>query len=439
MPQDAQPPIDLGGIIDDRPMTATQVFTAVLCAAALFVDGYGIQVMALAVPSLARDWAMAESSFGLALSAVVIGITFGAGVLGPLGDRIGRKTMIVSAMILIGVATSCTALATTTTEFVIWRLATGAALGAGLPNCAALTAEYAPVARRSMTVGLMNIASPLGAFSAGFLAPPILDAFGWRGAFVVGGVAPLVVALLVVLFVPESLKFLIVRRPADPRIGRILRRIAPDLDSATVRVTPPATPPSASPLQLLSPAFRGRTVLLWTMISLNLFTLYVLVSWLPSLLQRSGWEMADALRGAVLIQGGGIAGGILMSTLLDRGATRAAMATGFCWIALCLLAFTLVPNGAGWAVLLLALGMGVSGCQLALNTLSAAYYPPAFKATGVSWALLLGGIGSTLGPITGAWMIDLGFSTVEILALLAIPALLCAAGVGLMKRAWQAY
>jgi AAHS family 4-hydroxybenzoate transporter-like MFS transporter len=439
MPSEAALPVELGEIIDHRPMTATQILIATLCAAALFVDGYGIQVMALAVPSLAKSWALPESSFGLALSAVVIGITFGAGVLGPLGDRVGRKTMIVSAMILIGIATTCTALATTTTEFVVWRLATGAALGAGLPNCAALTAEYAPVARRSMAVGLMNIASPLGAFSAGFIAPPLLDAFGWRGAFIVGGAAPLIVALLVVAFVPESLKFLIARRPEDPRIGRILRRIAPDVDPANVRIAPPETPPSSSPLQVLSAVFRGRTLLLWTMISLNLFNLYVLISWLPTLLQRSGWAMADALRGAVLIQGGGIVGGILMSAMLDRGATRAAMATGFCWIALCLLAFTIVPNGIGWVILLLALGMGVSGCQLALNTLSAAYYPPAFKAAGVSWALLLGGIGSTLGPITGAAMIDHGLSTVEILALLAIPALLCAAGVALMKRAWQAY
>ena len=439
MPQKAAPTIELGEIIDQRRMTTTQVLVAVLCAAALFVDGYGIQVMALAVPSLAKNWQMPESSFGLALSAVVIGITFGAGVLGPIGDRVGRKTMIVAAMILIGIATTCTALATTTTEFVIWRLATGAALGAGLPNCAALTSEYSSIERRSMAVGLMNIASPLGAFSAGFIAPPVLDAFGWRGAFVIGGAAPLLVALLVALLVPESLKFLILRRPADPRIGRILRRIAPDIDPATVHVKVPDKQPSSSPLQLLNAEFRARTLLLWSMLSLNLFTLYVLISWLPSLRQRSGWEMADALRGAVLIQGGGIVGGILMANLLGRGRTRAAMAGGFCWIALCLLAFSLVPSGVGWVFLLLFLGAGVSGCQLALNTLSAAYYPPAIKATGVSWGLLIGGIGSTLGPITGAWMIALDLSTTEILTLLVIPALLCAAAVSLMKRAWQAY
>lgn len=433
------PAIELGEIIDHRPMAWVQIWVAVLCAAALFIDGYDIQVMALAVPSLAHTLGRPESSFGVALSAVAIGITFGAGVLGPLGDRLGRKTMLVSAMIVIAIATGGTALSTDVPEFVIWRLLTGAALGAGLPNCAALTSEYAPVARRSLVVGLMNIASPLGAFSAGFIAPPVLDAFGWRGAFVIGGAAPLVIAALVTMVVPESLKFLIVRRPTDPRIGLILRRIAPDLDPTAVQVTPPAQPPRSSPLKLIGAELRGRTLLLWALLTLNMFNLYVLVSWLPAMLQRSGWDMAAALRGAVLIQGGGIFGGVLMSLFLDRGATRGALLIGFCVATLCLLGFSVVPSGPGWVALLLLLGAGVSGCQLSLNALSAAYYPPAIKATGVSWALLIGGIGSTLGPIAGAAMIAQGLSTPHILALLAIPALMSAATVGLMRREWQAH
>jgi AAHS family 4-hydroxybenzoate transporter-like MFS transporter len=439
MPDTILPAIELGEVIDHRPMSSRQIVVAVLCAAALFVDGYDIQVMALAVPSLAKSWAMPESGFGLALSAVVIGITFGAGVLGPLGDRFGRKTLLVSALLAIGVATSCTALATSTREFVIWRLVTGAALGAGLPNCAALTSEYAPVARRSLVMGLMNTASPMGAFSAGFIAPPVLDAFGWRGAFLIGGAAPLAIALLVMILVPESLKFLIIRRPADPRIDHILRRIAPEVDRTTIRVTL-QRPPRASPLKLLNAEFRARTLLLWGLLILNMFNLYVLVSWLPALLQRSGWAIGAALRGTVLIQGGGIIGGILMAILLDRGLTRPALFAGFCLAALCLLAFAGVPNGAGWVALLLLLGVGVSGCQLSLNSLSAAYYPPAIKATGVSWALLIGGIGSTLGPLAGAWLIDRALPPISILALLAVPALIGALAVGLlMRREWQAH
>jgi AAHS family 4-hydroxybenzoate transporter-like MFS transporter len=430
---------DLASVIDERPISRTQILVVLLAAAALFVDGYDIQVMALAVPPLAAEWRLPESHFGLALSAVVIGITIGAGFLGPFGDRLGRKTMLVASMLLTGMATIATAFAASPGEFAVWRLVTGLALGAGIPNCAALTSEYAPAARRSMIVALLNLASPLGAFSAGFLAPPVLDAFGWRGTFFVGGIAPIIVGLVVLLFAPESLKFLLIRRASDPRIARVLGRIAPDLDPRTVDVQPALDARRASPLELLGPQFRARTLLLWALLVLNLFNLYVLISWLPTLLQREGWSLTAALQGAVLIQGGGVVGGILISTVLDRGGTRLALVAGFCLSAACLIAFSVVPSGAAWVALLLLLGAGVSGSQLALNAMSAAYYPPAIKATGVSGALLIGGIGSMAGPLAGAAMLDMQLSSTAILALLAIPALICAFGVRIMRREWQAW
>ena len=430
--------IELGELIDRRPMSNAQVLVAVLCAAALFVDGYDIQVMALAVPSLAHGWSLPESSFGLALSAVVIGICVGSGLLGPLGDRYGRRTMLAVTMAAIGIATLCTSFAATPGEFVVWRLLTGLALGAGIPSCAALTSEYAPLARRSLIMGLMNSASPIGAFSAGFIAPPVLEAFGWRGAFVIGGAAPLVIALFV-LRAPESLKFLLARRPTDPRIAQILRRVAPDVDPSSVHVQQLEKRLPSSPLDLLRAPLRSRTLLLWAMLMLNLFNLYVLISWLPTLLQQSGWSPGAALRGAVLIQAGGVVGGLLMSRLLDRGATRSALLGGFILSALCLASFTVLPSGGAWVALLLLVGAGVSGSQLSLNALSAAYYPPSIKATGVAWALVIGSLGSVAAPLAGAWLIDFHLSPVYILALLAIPSLVCAAGVALMRREWQAY
>jgi len=439
MADGAEGTVELAELIDRRPMSPVQSLVAAACAAALFVDGYDIQVMALAVPSLATGWSLPASSFGLALSAVVIGITVGSGLLGPLGDRFGRRTMLAASMAAIGVATACTALASSPGQFVVWRLLTGAALGAGIPSCAALTSEYAPVAKRSLVMGLMNIASPIGAFSAGFIAPPVLQAFGWRGAFLIGGAAPLLVALLVVLLVPESLKFLLVRRPNDPRIARTLARIAPEVDPATVRAPAPGHSPKGSFLTLLGPVFRARTLLLWGLLALNLFNLYVLISWLPTLLQAAGWSMGAALRGAVLIQGGGVIGGLVMARFMDRGATRAALVGGFCLSAASLLLFTVLPSGTAWVALLLLIGAGVSGSQLSLNTLSAAYYPPAIKATGVAWALVIGSLGSVVAPLAGAWLIELRLSTVSILALLAVPSVLCALGVGLMRREWQAH
>lgn len=429
--------VEVSRLIDARPLSRAQRLVIAVCLATMILDGYDIQVMALAVPTLAASWALPPSSFGLALSAVVIGLTLGSGLLGPLADRYGRRTLLVATLAAAGVATALTATATTPAQFVAWRLLTGLALGAGLPACAALTAEYAPAPYRSFVMGVLNIGSPLGAFAAGFVAPPILAALGWRGAFLVGGGAPLLLAL-VACAAPESLKFLYARRPTDPRTAATLRRVAPDVDPGRVYAPTVGPRPRDSVLGLLRAPLRARTLLLWGMVGLNLFNLYVLVSWLPTLLTQSGWSLAAALRGAVLIQAGGVLGGLVIARLMDIGATRRALAGGFCLSAACLLAFTVLPGGAPWIVLLLLLGAGVSGSQLALNVLSAAYYPPAIKATGVSWAIVVGGIGSILAPLAGAWLLDLRLAPATILALLAVPALVNAGAVALLRPEWQA-
>ncbi|MFO1399772.1 MAG: MFS transporter [Steroidobacteraceae bacterium] len=429
--------VDVGRLIDGRPLSRAQRLVIAVCLATMFLDGYDIQVMALAVPTLAASWALPPSSFGLALSAVIVGLTLGSGLLGPLADRYGRRTLLVATLAAAGLATALTATATTPAQFVGWRLLTGLALGAGLPACSALTAEYAPAPYRSLVMGVLNIGSPLGAFAAGFVAPPILAALGWRGAFVVGGAAPLLLAALACA-APESLKFLYARRPADPRTAATLRRVASDVDPAAVCASDAGRMPRGSVLGLLRPPLRARTLLLWGMVGLNLFNLYVLISWLPTLLTQSGWTLAAALRGAVLIQAGGVLGGLVIARLMDAGSTRRALAGGFCLSAACLLAFTVVPAGAPWIGLLLLLGAGVSGSQLALNVLSAAYYPPAIKATGVSWAIVMGGVGSILAPLAGAWLLDLRLGPATILALLAAPALVNAGAVALMRREWQA-
>ncbi len=440
-PTETTPPsttVTLEELIDSLPMSRMQVCTAVLCAMVLLIDGYDIQVMALAVPTVAQSWSLPPARFGWALSAVVIGISLGSVLLGPLGDRLGRRTLLIAMLAMTGIATACTAAARSPVEFVFWRLATGLALGAGIPSCASLTAEAAPVGNRSLVMGLMNIASPIGAFAAGFIAPPVLDALGWRGSFLIGGAAPLVIAAFA-LGIPESLKFLGARRPSDPRIAHYLRRIAPHVDARSIRLRPSEERARESWFGPLSSPLLARTLLLWSLLTLNLFNLYVLISWLATLLEQSGWSRPAALHGAVMIQAGGIFGGLLMARLMDRGATRIALAAGFSLSALSLLLFGAVPSGLCWTVLLLTTGAGISGCQLSLNTLSAAYYPPAIKATGVGWALFIGSIGSVVGPLAGEWLIDQRLSAEAILALLAIPSLLCAAGVGAMRNRWQAH
>lgn len=432
--------VDIDRLIDERPMSTAQVLVALLCSAAMFIYGYSIQVMALAVPTLTAAWGVPAADFGFALMGVVIGISVGGAGLAPLGDRIGRRTLLVGSLLVVAVASFGTATADATLALTLWRVLTGVGIGMGIPNCNAWTAEYAPVRRRALVIVLMNSVIGVGAFCSGQLVPLLVAQYGWQGIFIAGAIASLLLTIAVYAAAAESLKFLAVRRPGDASIPRILKRIAPELDATTVRF--PAAqnaPQNRSLLELLQPQFRTRSILLWVTVGLNLFTLYVLLSWLPTLLVAAGWAPDAASRGAVLIQAGGVAGGILLSLFLDRGQTLPALKLAFLLAAICLGLFLFTPSGPLWAVLLILVGAGISGGQLSLNALSTAYYPPAIKATGMSWVGVIGGIGSIIAPMAGASMIERGMASVTILALLAIPMLLALLCLYLMRREWQEY
>jgi AAHS family 4-hydroxybenzoate transporter-like MFS transporter len=431
-------PIDVTRLIDERAMSSLQWLVIAACALTMFTNGYDLQVMALTVPSLAMEWALDPSRFGLALAAASIGIVIAATFLAPLGDRFGRRTLLVAALTLGGVSTILTATASSPDQFVLWRLLTGIGVGMNIPNANAWTSEYAPARIRATCLVIMNASIAVGSMLAGMAAPAILAAWGWRGTFMVGGAAPLVIAAVMYFATPESLKFLVARRPNDARVPAILRRLAPDIDAAQLqRPDPVHRPPNASLFALLGAQFRTRTLVLWAVMLLNLFTFYVLISWLPTLLQSAGWSTDAAIRASVLIPAGGILGGLVLSYFLNRGMTRGAMLAAYTISAVCLLLFKFIPSGSLWLALLLVIGAGTSGAQLALNALSTGYYPPAIKATGMSWVGVVGNIGSIVAPLTGAWLIEQQVSSVNILALLCVPAVLCALGTMLMKQEWQ--
>ena len=436
----ARPAVDLSRLLDERSLTALQILVAVLSALIMFVDGYDVQVMALAVPLVAREWSLTTPHFSLALSAVLLGISVGAMFIAPLGDRVGRRTLLILAMAVIGLATTLTSTAASPWQFVLWRLLTGIGLGISIPNCNAWTAEYVPIRSRATILVVMNAAIGAGSFCAGLIAPVIFAHWGWRGAFVIGGVSPLVIGALILTVAPESLKFLVLRRPEDPRIRSILARLAPDIDPATPFERPQATaaPSRWSLVELLAPLYRRRTIVLWIVVIFNLFTLYVLISWLPTLLERAGWPLNDALDGAAIIQAGGVIGGIFLSVFLSRGTTIPALIVTFIVTGACLVLFRMAPAAAAVSWLLLfVIGAGTSGTQLSLNALSTGYYPPAIKATGMSWAGVVGNVGAFLAPVVGGWGIDQRLSSANILSLLAVFPAICVIGTLFMRREWQ--
>jgi len=433
----AQPGTDIGRIIDTRPLTGLQIRVLLLCALIVLLDGYDIQTLALTVPTLMKEWSLAKAEFTWALTASLLGYGAGAAFIAGLGDRYGRRPVLILATVLMGIGSIGTAYASDMTGLVIWRFITGAGFGTSIPNCTSLTSEYMPAARRALLITLMYVGVALGALIAGLVAPSIVAAYGWRAIFVIGGALPLALAVLLFTGLPESARFLVAKRPGDPRLARILARIAPGVDPATAR-DEHAGSERQSIASLLTPVYKPRTLLLWAVFALNLFALYFLISWLPALLTGAGWSIRDAQRGGVLIQAGGIVTGLIMAWYVDKGHTVGAMVTAYLATAVSFGLFLVLPSsGNSWWFLLFAIGAGTSGTQFALNALAAAFYPPVIRSTGIGWAVGIGRVGAILGPLTGGIPLLAHLPTAHMLGLLVVPVIACAACTMLLPRVWR--
>src|SRR5205823_7405520 len=147
--------------------------------------------------------------------------------LGPVADLIGRKGVLLSATLVFGIFTVCTAFASSFTQLLVIRFLTGVGLGGAMPSFISLASEYAPKRLRATLVAILWAGFPLGGAVGGFLASRMLPAYGWQSLFYLGGVLPLVLALLLLFALPESIGFLVDSGAPVERIGRVLRRVLP--------------------------------------------------------------------------------------------------------------------------------------------------------------------------------------------------------------------
>src|SRR5687768_8184466 len=184
-------------------MSALQVRVIVLCASVIFFAGYDIQTLAVSLNWLASEWQLTRADFTLAQTFAVVGYASSAALVAGLGDRWGRRPILILATFLMGTASLFTAQSENVAQLTFWRFLTGAGFGASIPNATAITSEFVPARRRAALITLMYANIALGAVAAGFAAPPVSAAFGWPAVFILGGVGPLIVGPLLWLGLPE--------------------------------------------------------------------------------------------------------------------------------------------------------------------------------------------------------------------------------------------
>jgi MFS transporter, AAHS family, 4-hydroxybenzoate transporter len=434
--------IDVARFIDERPVSGYQwsVFIAAMAVATL--DGYDLQAMALAAPTIAAEWGIEPSAFGPVFTATPIGMVIGALLLGPVADRWGRKGPVIIATTLFGLFTLMTAFATSIEAMAAFRFLMGLGTGGILPNLIALVSEYAPQRTRASLTTLSFSAIPFGSMLGGFMASWLIPSYGWHSVFYVGGVIPLVIATWCMLRLPESIRFLAARGDSHKRIAAILTRVSGEPVSPQQSFTvPDYSKAKASLSRLFGPGRTGPTLLMTFVLACNTLMLYFLLSWLPTVMKLAGLSAREAMLATVLPNLGGVIGAILLGKFIDRYDGFRVMAVGGVIAGTGLLAIGL--GHAHGAVLIPALflaGTCIMGGQPAIYALLAALYPTTIRSTGAGFTLGVGRLGSIVGPAAGAWVLALGWNVQEIFTLAALPGFgvaLSLWAIGRMRRAFS--
>jgi MFS transporter, AAHS family, 4-hydroxybenzoate transporter len=430
--------IDISETIDRLPVGSFQIRVLLICAAVLFVDGFDTQAIGYVAPAVAAEWKLARGALGPVFSAGLFGLMIGAIVFGTIADRIGRKRIIVTSTIAFGIGSLLTMLAQDPTWLMVLRFLTGLGLGGAMPNAVALTSELSPIGRRATLVMMMFAGFSIGAALGGLLAAALIPAFGWRSVFLVGGLVPLVLAPLLGVVLPESIRYLALVGGRDRDVAGLLRQVAPDQGvpaDAHFVVREPKL--SGLPVAHLFAEQRSRvTLLLWSVFFMSLLDLYLLANWLPTVLNDLGTSVSAAAVIGAMLQVGGVVGTFALGRFIDRFSFRALALTYLC-AAAAIAAIGLTSHSIPLVTsAIFAAGFCIVGGQIAANALTATYYPTAIRSTGMGWALGIGRVGSIVGPLVGGAMLAARAGVDTLFAVAAIPALVAA--VAALALVWVA-
>jgi MFS transporter, AAHS family, 4-hydroxybenzoate transporter len=426
-------------LIDGNRFGPYQIGVFLLCFLAAAIDGYDVQVIGVAISGIRDSLNLQPATMGVILTAGQIGVMLGAFCLGPVADRIGRKRMMTLTALIFGVFSLLTAFATTVGEIAAMRLLAGIGLGGIVPAALAYGSEYAPQRLRATITTLVWMALPVGGMIAGFSAVWLLPAFGWQSLFIVAGVMPLALALVLAFAMPESLAYLSARDGDQAQMRKIAVHIAPSLAGHSDIVFFAAEEKLAGvPLKHLFKEGRAAgTVLLWMIFFLSFFLMIFFVSWIPTFIRTATGSTTALGTSLAMWNFGSLIATAMVGQLIDRFGYYRILPGAFILIALATWSlgfFVTAPVGVLF-FLIATVGFVTGGSNSGLMALASNSYPVAIRSTGVGAAYSLGGrSGALAGPMLGALLLQYQWSPSAILYVIGAPMLLGAVILLLLQR-----
>ena len=419
---------ELQALIDVAPIGKMQWRVIICCFLVVMMDGFDTAAIGFIAPAIRDHWQLTAGDLAPLFGAGLLGLTAGALLCGPLSDRLGRKRVIEWCVALFGLFNLLSAFSPNLEALIILRFLTGLGLGGAMPNTITMTSEYLPARRRGALVTLMFCGFTLGSALGGIVSAQVVAVIGWHGILVLGGVLPIVLFFALLAVLPESPRWLVRRQRPQAEIRRTVSAMTGErYADAEFWLDDPAATQKGSISQLFAGRQLTITLMLWVVFFMSLLIIYLLSSWMPTLLNHRGIDLQHASWVTAAFQVGGTLGALMLGVLMDKFNPFWVLAVSYALGAVCIVMIGLSENGL-WmmALAVFGTGIGISGSQVGLNALTATLYPTQSRATGVSWSNAIGRCGAIVGSVSGGMMMAMNFSFDTLFFVIAVPAAISA-------------
>jgi MFS family permease len=395
---------DLGGLLDASPVRRGHVLTVATLFLVLLIDGYDLAVTGQMLPAIASTLGVPTASLTGAFALQPMGQAIGGLLLSPLADHFGRKRMLIALLALFSVATLQSVFATSVFGFGATRFIAGMLGGGLLPAAASLVADISSVKRRSTMVGIVYAGVAIGAVGASGLVALALDRIGWQGMYLIGALAPLLMILPIVLWMPESPLHL-ARTGAPPSdILKALRKLG-ILVGAGTKLRGPARRTGAriSIIEIFGDRRALFTAALWFscicgQIAVNLFGIGAVFFHEFGRVPVASFAAYASMAGLA-----SIVAGLSTGFVIDRFGRYPVTAVYALLGALSLAGLGMFPFGtAGFVVVIVSAGFFVVGTYQSLNIITPIVYPAALRSAAVGWKGAVSRFGSSAAPLIAA-------------------------------------
>jgi MFS transporter, AAHS family, 4-hydroxybenzoate transporter len=412
---------NLDRIISERPMAPLQIAIVFMCFILNMNDGTDVLVVSYTGSEILSEWGLTKALQGYIYSAGLAGMTLGCLCLAPLADRIGRRKLFILADGLETLAMILSSRVSSYDQLLVLRFCAGLGIGGLLPTMAAVASEFSNNRKKDLAVGFVQAGWPIGAILMGFFTAWAVPKFGWRFAYLTGGLLSATELLMIVLFMPESIEYLVKKQPknAAERINKVLKRLGRE----QIDKFPELQPAQKTNVKtLFNKEYRSSTIRVWIGVFFGFLTLYTLISWVPSIATDSGMPFNMATYVGTVLNVGAFIGSTGIGWLAARFRLKRLILTFFIIAFVCMVIYGTLPLSYALIFFMTFLiGIFVQGGFNGYWPLTTRVYATEVRTTGVGWALGAGRLGAIAGPALFGILSDMNFSIGSLFIIFSIP------------------